>query len=72
MQRRSMLAHYFATRDILFLTLTRLLKGQTREEREEAYNKARERIFGTSEKTGETTPGKDNAAKLWSIDATNV
>ncbi|KAI1085338.1 hypothetical protein F5B20DRAFT_567946 [Whalleya microplaca] len=29
----------------------------TREEREEAYNKARERIFGNSEKTGESTPG---------------
>jgi hypothetical protein len=29
----------------------------TREEREEAYNKARERIFGSSEKIGETTPG---------------
>ena len=29
----------------------------TREEREKAYNQARERIFGTSEKTGESTPG---------------
>ncbi|KAI0150948.1 hypothetical protein BJ166DRAFT_378202 [Pestalotiopsis sp. NC0098] len=38
----------------------KLLKGQTREEREEAYNKARERIFGTSEKTGETTPDDVN------------
>lgn len=57
---------------VFILIFARLLKGQTREEREEAYNKARERIFGTSEKTGETTPGKDIAAKLWSIDATNV
>ncbi|KAI0134289.1 hypothetical protein BJ170DRAFT_679192 [Xylariales sp. AK1849] len=31
----------------------------TREQREEAYNKARERIFGNSEKTGESTPGRD-------------
>lgn len=29
----------------------------TREEREEAYNRARERIFGTIDKTGESTPG---------------
>lgn len=29
----------------------------TREQREEAYLKARERIFGTAEKTGESTPG---------------
>lgn len=36
-------------------------KLPTREEREEAYNKARERIFGTSEKTGETTPETDDA-----------
>lgn len=38
-------------------TLTRI--RLTREQREEAYNKARERIFGTSEKTGELTPGKN-------------
>ncbi|KAI1389480.1 uncharacterized protein F4822DRAFT_202207 [Hypoxylon trugodes] len=31
----------------------------TREEREEAYNKARERIFGSSEKQGEPTPDDD-------------
>lgn len=31
----------------------------TREQREEAYNKARERIFGSSEKTGESTPEDD-------------
>ncbi|KAI0017679.1 hypothetical protein F4780DRAFT_772161 [Xylariomycetidae sp. FL0641] len=29
----------------------------TREEREEFYNKTRERIFGNTEKTGESTPG---------------
>lgn len=29
----------------------------TREEREEAYNRARERIFGTSEKQGEPNAG---------------
>lgn len=29
----------------------------SREEREAAYNKARERIFGKDEKTGDTTPG---------------
>ncbi|KAI0012244.1 hypothetical protein F4779DRAFT_82022 [Xylariaceae sp. FL0662B] len=33
----------------------------TREEREEAYNKARERIFGSSEKTGESTPDNEDA-----------
>ena len=30
----------------------------SREEREEAYNKARERIFGSSVQTETTTPGK--------------
>lgn len=30
----------------------------SREEREAAYIKARERIFGNSEKTGDATPGK--------------
>jgi hypothetical protein len=30
----------------------------SREEREEAYIRARERIFGNSEKTGESTPGQ--------------
>nr|XP_036584991.1 r3h domain-containing protein [Colletotrichum truncatum]KAF6794759.1 r3h domain-containing protein [Colletotrichum truncatum] len=30
----------------------------SREQREEAYKQARERIFGNSEKTGESTPGK--------------
>lgn len=29
----------------------------SREEREAAYNKARERIFGKDEKTGDATPG---------------
>ena len=29
----------------------------SREEREAAYNRARERIFGKDEKTGDTTPG---------------
>jgi len=29
----------------------------SREEREAAYNKARERIFGKEEKTGDVTPG---------------
>ncbi|KAI1371985.1 hypothetical protein F4677DRAFT_276246 [Hypoxylon crocopeplum] len=33
----------------------------TREEREEAYLKARERIFGSSEKQGESTPDIDDA-----------
>ncbi|KAK6856698.1 hypothetical protein PG995_006885 [Apiospora arundinis] len=33
----------------------------TREQREEAYNKARERIFGNSEKTGESTPENEDA-----------
>ncbi|KAH6655775.1 hypothetical protein BKA67DRAFT_675766 [Truncatella angustata] len=33
----------------------------TREQREEAYNKARERIFGASEKTGESTPENEDA-----------
>ncbi|KAK6082746.1 R3H domain-containing protein [Seiridium cupressi] len=33
----------------------------TREQREEAYNKARERIFGTSDKTGESTPENEDA-----------
>ncbi|KAI4859384.1 hypothetical protein F4820DRAFT_167759 [Hypoxylon rubiginosum] len=33
----------------------------TREEREEAYQKARERIFGNSEKPGESTPDNDDA-----------
>ncbi|ORY59569.1 uncharacterized protein BCR38DRAFT_488595 [Pseudomassariella vexata] len=31
----------------------------SREQREEAYNKARERIFGSSEKTGESTPDNE-------------
>ncbi|KAK1654719.1 R3H domain-containing protein [Colletotrichum phormii] len=31
----------------------------SREQREEAYNKARERIFGNSEKTGESTPDNE-------------
>ncbi len=30
----------------------------SREEREAAYNKARERIFGKEEKTGDATPGR--------------
>ncbi|KAK7973033.1 hypothetical protein PG988_007167 [Apiospora saccharicola] len=33
----------------------------TREQREEAYNKARERIFGNTEKTGESTPETEDA-----------
>jgi len=33
----------------------------SREEREAAYNKARERIFGKEEKTGDITPGKSMA-----------
>ncbi|KAI1806808.1 hypothetical protein F4811DRAFT_103672 [Daldinia bambusicola] len=33
----------------------------TREEREEAYKQARERIFGSSDKPGETTPDNDDA-----------
>jgi hypothetical protein len=38
---------------LLMLTWPRL----SREEREAAYNKARERIFGKEEKTGDVTPG---------------
>ncbi|KAH7376247.1 R3H domain-containing protein [Plectosphaerella cucumerina] len=44
----------------------------TREEREEAYNKARERIFGSSEKTGETTPdqeGENGISRASSVSA---
>ncbi|KAK8102620.1 R3H domain-containing protein 1 [Apiospora sp. TS-2023a] len=33
----------------------------TREQREEAYNKARERIFGNTEKIGESTPETEDA-----------
>ncbi|KAI0853186.1 hypothetical protein F5Y00DRAFT_134484 [Daldinia vernicosa] len=33
----------------------------TREEREEAYKQARERIFGSSDKPGESTPDNDDA-----------
>ncbi|KAI1842280.1 hypothetical protein JX266_011565 [Neoarthrinium moseri] len=33
----------------------------TREQREEAYNKTREQIFGKSEKTGESTPDNEDA-----------
>ncbi|KAI0472691.1 hypothetical protein GGR56DRAFT_577469 [Xylariaceae sp. FL0804] len=33
---------------------------RTREEREEAYNRARERIFGSSEKPGESTPDTED------------
>ncbi|KAI0387152.1 hypothetical protein F5Y04DRAFT_77799 [Hypomontagnella monticulosa] len=36
----------------------------TREEREEAYNKARERIFGSSDKPGESTPDNDDATGI--------
>lgn len=32
----------------------------SREEREAAYNKARERIFGNPEKAGDATPGMDD------------
>jgi len=32
----------------------------TQEEREEAYNRARERIFGSSEKNGESPQGKSH------------
>lgn len=32
----------------------------SREEREAAYNKARERIFGNPEKAGDATPGKNS------------
>jgi len=36
-----------------FANMSRL----SREEREAAYNKARERIFGKDEKNGDATPG---------------
>lgn len=43
------------------IAMTRFAKLTTfrlsREEREAAYNKARERIFGNTEKSGEATPG---------------
>jgi hypothetical protein len=39
---------------LTILTTSRL----SREEREAAYNKARERIFGNTEKSGDATPGK--------------
>lgn len=39
---------------LITLTISRL----SREEREAAYNKARERIFGNTEKSGDATPGK--------------
>lgn len=34
------------------------LRRLSREEREAAYNAARERIFGKDDKTGDATPGK--------------
>jgi hypothetical protein len=40
---------------VVFSLLTRL--RLSREEREAAYNKARERIFGKEEKIGDVTPG---------------
>jgi hypothetical protein len=40
---------------VIFSLLTRL--RLSREEREAAYNKARERIFGKEEKIGDVTPG---------------
>lgn len=40
-----------------FRTVLILLR-LSREEREAAYNKARERIFGKDDKAGDATPGK--------------
>jgi hypothetical protein len=37
--------------------LTNYFFRLSREEREAAYNKARERIFGKDEKAGDATPG---------------
>ena len=53
LQKRSM---FNASRiaKLMILTISRL----SREEREAAYNKARERIFGNTEKSGDATPGK--------------
>ena len=39
----------------------------SREEREAAYNKARERIFGKDEKAGDVTPGTTQLLRLYLI-----
>ncbi len=41
----------------------------SREEREAAYNKARERIFGKEEKTGDATPGRPYLPGNFVLDA---
>jgi hypothetical protein len=41
----------------------------SREEREAAYNKARERIFGKEEKAGDVTPGTMQLPRLYLIPA---
>lgn len=54
LQKRSMLNASMLIAKLMTLTICRL----SREEREAAYNKARERIFGNTEKSGDATPGK--------------
>lgn len=39
-------------------------RRMTREEREEAYNRARERIFGSSEKNGDASQGNFSSTCL--------
>lgn len=57
LRKRSML-NISAISKLTILTTSRL----SREEREAAYNKARERIFGNTEKSGDATPGKQAEA----------
>lgn len=57
LRKRSML-NISAIPKLTILTTSRL----SREEREAAYNKARERIFGNTEKSGDATPGKQAGA----------
>lgn len=59
------------TRSPVLLLITNI-RRLTREQREEAYNKARERIFGNSEKTGESTPGKFISGHITSYLANNT
>jgi hypothetical protein len=59
LQKRSMLNASIPIAMLMALTISRL----SREEREAAYNKARERIFGNTEKSGDATPGKQ--ADAW-------
>jgi hypothetical protein len=54
LQKKSMLNASIQIAKLMALTISRL----SREEREAAYNRARERIFGNTEKSGDATPGK--------------